>query len=102
MNRAEKIKLISIEYTQDAIGQWVESRTERSLFGYINSVSATEFFQAGLQGMKPDYRIDIWMTEYEGEELIEYNGKVYNVYRSYKRNDGRIELYVNEKKGDEA
>ena len=61
----------------------------------------SEFYQAGLQGFKPDYRFSIWMTEYNDQELVEYKDKIYSVYRSYRRDDGRIELYVNEKKGEE-
>lgn len=101
MNRAEKISLISIEYAQDDIGEWVETQTKTDVFAYVESVSMSEFFQAGLQGFKPDYRFAVWMTEYSDEELIEYNSKLYDVYRTYKRDDGRIEIYVRAKKGVE-
>lgn len=101
MNLAEKIELITIEYTQDELGEWIETQKTSEVFAIVNSVSASEFFQAGLQGFKPEYQMTVWMTEYSGQELVEYNGKVYTVYRSYRRNDGRIELYVTQKKGEE-
>ena len=101
MNLAEKISLISTEYTQDDLGEWVETQTKADVFAIVSSVSMSEFYQAGLQGFKPDYRFTVWMTEYNDQELIEYKDKVYSVYRSYRRDDGRIELYVNEKKGEE-
>lgn len=101
MNLAEKIELITIEYTQDELGEWVETQTKDTVFAIIGSVSASEFFQAGLQGFKPEYKMTVWQTEYSGQELVEYNGKTYSIYRSYRRADGRIELYVTEKKGEE-
>lgn len=101
MNLAEKIALISIEYSQDDLGEWTETQTKTEVFALVNSVTMSEFYQAGLQGFKPDYRFSVWMTEYNDQELVEYMGKVYSVYRTYRRDDGRIELYVNEKKGEE-
>lgn len=101
MNLAEKIALITTEYGQDDLGEWTETQTKTEVFAMVNSVTMSEFYQAGLQGFKPDYRFSVWMTEYNDQELVEYKGKVYSVYRTYRRDDGRIELYVNEKKGEE-
>lgn len=101
MNLAEKIALISTEYAQDDIGQWIEERTETDVFAIVESVTMSEFYQAGMQGFKPEYRMTVWMTEYNGQNLIEYNDKTYTVYRTYRRDDGRMELYVTERKGDE-
>jgi len=101
MNLAEKIALITTEYGQDDLGEWTETQTKTEVFAMVNSVTMSEFYQAGLQGFKPDYRFSVWVTEYDDQELVEYKGKVYSVYRTYRRDDGRIELYVNEKKGEE-
>lgn len=101
MNLAEKIKLVTIEYTQDDLGEWTETRAETEVFAIIDSVSMSEFYQAGMQGFKPEYRFLIWLTEYSGQKIAEYNSKTYTIYRSYRRDDGRIELYVTERKGDE-
>ena len=101
MNRAEKIALISIEYSQDDLGQWVETRTETDVFALVESVTMSEFYQAGMQGFKPEFRMTVWMSEYDDQEILEYKGKIYDVYRTYMRDDGRIELYVNIRKGDE-
>ena len=98
---AEKISLITTTYTQDDIGEWVEAQTKTEVFAVVSSITMAEFYQAGMQGLKPDYRFTIWLTEYDNQDLVEYKGKIYSVYRSYRRDDGRIELYVNEKKGEE-
>lgn len=101
MNIVEQISLVSIEYAQDDLGEWTETRKDNYVFAMIESVSASEFYNASLQGLKAEYRAVIWIVEYHGEELVEMFGKIYNVYRTYRRDDGRIELYLNEKKGDE-
>lgn len=102
MNQAEKISLLKSSYTQDEIGQWSEEQTKTDVFGIVSSVTMSEFYQAGLQGFKPEFRIAIWMTEYNDEENLEYKGKIFTIYRTYRRDDGRIELYVTERKGDES
>lgn len=101
MNLVEKISLISIEYTQDELGEWVETEVKTDVFATVQSVTMYEFYEAGREGMKPDYRFHMWMTEYNDQELVEYKDKRYRIYRTYIRNDGRIELYVNEQKGDD-
>ena len=101
MNLAEKIALITTEYGQDDLGEWTETQTKTEIFAMVNSVTMNEFYNAGLQGFKPDYRFTVWLNEYDDQELVEYKDKIYAVYRSYRRDDGRIELYVNEKKGEE-
>ena len=101
MNYAEKIALVSIEYTQDDLGEWIETRTNTEIFGWVESISMSEFYQAGMQGLEPDYKITIWAQEYGNQELIEYKDKIYNVYRTYRRKDGRLEMYVTERKGEE-
>lgn len=102
MNHAYKITLLTSKYTQDAIGQWIKTVEETDVFATVSSVTMSEFFQAGMQGFKPEYRFMVWMNEYHDEEELVYNDKVYSIYRSYIRDDGRIELYVTERKGDEA
>ena len=102
MNQAAKIGLLKTTYTQDDLGEWVETTETLNVFAYVSSVTMSEFYQAGLQGMKPEYRFLIWQTEYDGEETLEYDDKVYTVYRTYLRDDGRIELYTTLRKGEEV
>ena len=101
MNLAEKIALVSIEYTQDDLGEWTETQTKTEVFGLVESVSMSEFYQAGMQGFKPEFKVDVWMNEYNDQELLEYKDKLYTIYRTYRRSDGRTELYVTERKGEE-
>jgi len=101
MNQAAKIGLLKTTYTQDELGEWTETSEEVKVFAYVSSVTMSEFYQAGMQGMKPEYRFLIWQTEYDGEETLKYNDVVYTIYRTYLRDDGRIELYTTLRKGEE-
>ena len=40
------------------------------------------------------------MTEYEGQMRVKYGNDIYSIYRSYVRDDGRIELYTEKRVGD--
>lgn len=100
MNIAEKIYLQTIAYTVDSIGQRVETVSETEVFALVESISQTEFFDAGEKGLKPEFKFCVWLTEYEGQENLRYGSDVYSVYRTYRRNDGRIELYTQKRVGD--
>lgn len=100
MNRAKKIKLLTSTYTTDAIGQRVPTKTEKSVFAPIRSESQSEFYSAGEQGLKPDKVFDVLITEYDGQTELVYNRSTYSVYRTYERDDGRVELHTEKRVGD--
>lgn len=93
MNRVIDVNLISQTVTKDAMGVIVTSETKTAYVGNFASVSAQEFFRGGELGIKPEFIIKLWEKEYNGETLIEVNGKRYIIYRSYVTNEGRVELY---------
>lgn len=99
MNQAEKISLISKEYTINSIGVPIAVETKKDVFAIVSSIGQTEFYQAGLIGLKPEavYYVKSW--EYSGQEEIEVKGERLDIYRTYVRADGRTELYVRKDKG---
>lgn len=76
-----------------------KERTSREIFAEVLSTGAAEFFRAGKMGLKPEYKISVYAPEYEGEQLIEYDGKVYEIYRTYQNSADKIELYVKKRLG---
>ena len=100
MNRAKKIKLLTNTYTVDSIGQRIPTVTEKPVFALIWSASQSEFFNSGEHGLKPDKVFDVLITEYEGQTEISYAGNTYTVYRTYERDDGRVELHTEKRVGD--
>lgn len=100
MIRNTTVNLINKTYTSDEIGQQIPTETIKTVFADIQSISQKEFFQAGQSGLKPQYKILIWGFEYSGETAVELDSKRYSVYRTFLRNDEKIELYLTEKVGE--
>lgn len=100
MNRAKKIKLISMTYERDEIGQMIPTEAETNLFAIVRDVSGSES-ERPVEGLRPSKVFDVLMTEYDGQEVIEYKGARYHIYRTYLRDDARIELYGGVRIGNE-
>ena len=96
------IKLVtpSEEY-RDENGIWqVREPIEREIFARVNSVDRREFFSGGTAGFRPEFQFVVFAAEYQGEELCEYEGKQYSVYRTYHvPGTDYLELYVQRKVG---
>ena len=100
MERSIKLIGIGSTTTVDDIGQHISNTTEVSVIAQIRDITQSEFSSAGMVGFKPakEFRVRSW--EYCGERLVEYDGVTYSVYRTYLANDGRMELYTEERTGE--
>ena len=92
------ITLLATTTAQDANGIWQETQTARKVFCKIESISQSEFFEAGRNGLKPEQKFIMFSGDYRGEEIIEFKGKSYAVYRTFQRGD-QTELYCERKGG---
>ena len=99
MDRSTPIYLISTTYTEDAFGVLQPTTTKRLVYANVTSVSASEWFEGGRNGLNPEFRMTMFGPDYEGEEIVEYNGALYSVYRTYTAKTDRLELYVEKRKG---
>lgn len=99
MDRSDVIKLISVTRTQDKYGQFVETETSRQVYCQVGSITQSEFYEGGRNGLNPEYRFTVFFADYEDETIIEYKGKRYAVYRTYLARNDRLELYVERKGG---
>lgn len=93
MNKIANVKLISQNISYSEIGVPVSTSSTTELIGNFQTVSAQEFYRGGELGIKPEFIIKVWDAEYNGETLLEYDGKRYIIYRTYLASDGRRELY---------
>ena len=100
MDRSKVVTLLKKSFTQDDNGIWQEALTERDVFCQVDSVTRNEFFEAGRNGLNPEFRITMFKYDWEGESLVRYNGKTYSVYRTYFDRDDILELYVERTGGD--
>ena len=92
------IQLVSVTNTQDGYGVWQKNETTVQVYCRVDSVSQSEFFEAGRNGLNPEYRFTVFAADYNDEDTVIYNNKRYGVYRTYRTGD-YIELYVERKGG---
>ncbi len=100
MDRSNVITLLSYERTQDATGVWRNGEeTRRDIFCQVDSVSRAEFFAAGQNGLRPEYKITVFFGDYQGETRHIFEGVTYSVYRTYHARTDELELYVQREVG---
>lgn len=99
MDRSEVITLLSTTKEQNDYGVWVETPSSRDVFCQVDSVTRAEFFDGGRNGLNPEFRMTMFFGDYDGEQMLIYNGKSYSVYRTYQGRNDTIELYVERKGG---
>ena len=94
------ITLITESYAKDDSGVPRKKETAAVVFARKKSVSRTEFFDGGRNGLNPEYEFDVFRGDYNGQRVIEFEGKRYGVYRTYEPDDSDyIELYCERKGG---
>lgn len=92
------INLFTTTYAKNAYGVSVGTSTKTQVFCQVHSISRSEFFDAGRNGLNPSYEFTVFKGDYNGETICEYNGETYSIYRTYEVGD-YIELYVERKGG---
>lgn len=88
----DEIKLISVTYTQNAIGDTISTPTERTVFANKKSVKQSEFYQAAAVGLKPELMFEVRSAEYQGEKKLSHDNTEYHILRTYSKNGEITEL----------
>lgn len=94
MTKVREIKLIKTVETLDDLNQPTTTETPKEIVAELRSISQSEYFQGRQGGIVPDLSFLVSVFDYEGERIVEYNGKRYAVYRTYESNDNYVELYT--------
>lgn len=76
------IYLLSTEIIYDDYGVAKTQTIERKVYANQLGVSATEFYNAGVQGLKPERQFEIYSYEYADETQLLYGGKKYRIIRT--------------------
>lgn len=100
MDRSTPIYLVSESFSENGYGVLKPTRTKRLVYADIQSVNANEWFEGGRNGLNPQYRFTMFAPDYKGEEIVQYRGVDYSIYRTYFRRTDIIELYAEYKKGE--
>jgi hypothetical protein len=102
MERSDCVTLIGHTFTVDDNGVQQESETKRDAYAIIKSISQTEFFEGGRNGLNPQLVFSLYEYDYQNEETIEYKQKRYTAYRTFFNKDGRIDVYTELRKGKDV
>lgn len=82
----------------DAVGNEVKTYSERQVFCKTRGVTRREFYDAAQAGLRPQIVLIMQnKIDYEGEEEVEFHGKVYGVMRTYWDDADEIELILEER-----
>lgn len=100
MNKSDVAYLVSESFVQNQYGVMEREFTKRQVFVKVSSVSGSEWFEGGRVGLNPQYRFTLFQFDYTGESIIEYNGKLYTIYRTYAPSVDQVELYAELRKGN--
>lgn len=90
--------LVSKTITKNAYLQEVEAETMRRIYCRRDSITRAEFYNAGQQGLSPDFKLTTAKIDYQYENEVLYNNERYGIYRTYEVGD-YIELYCEKKRG---
>ena len=97
------LTLVAETWTKDSIGQRVASYTDRDVFAERESVTRAEWSAAGEQGLNPQYKVNVFVGDYQGEKIarMDVGGteKTFGIYRTFRDSD-TVELYLEWKTGE--
>lgn len=99
MDRSHTLTLIAESYELDELLVMQKTETKRIVFCDVRSVTQSEWFEGGRNGLNPEYRFTMFAPEYHGETVCEFNGVRYAIYRTYLERNELIELYVQKEQG---
>ena len=93
MINATAIKLISQTFTVNEVGDSIPAETERLVYAEHRSIGLKRKMEAEQMGLKlMDKFVLSNVAEYQGEEILEYNGRRYNIVNAYIPDDESVEL----------
>lgn len=98
------ILLISESYIKDEIGQLIPDETSTQAWAHLQSVTRSEWANAGQKGMQPQLVAITPIVNYHGESIVQIGAgesqQRYSIYRTYfGPNSDTIELYLERKAG---
>lgn len=96
------IELGQISFSRNSIGQETENTEWRRVYADVRSVHRTEFYSAAMANIRPNVVFAMADNyEYNDERVIRWNGKTYDVIRTYAGRSGtEIEIVAEMREKD--
>lgn len=93
MNRRVVIKLFDKTVSKSNTGfETRNDTTGRDVYAEQGGVGRSEFYKAAAAGMSPAVTFTVSEADYKNERLINFDGMVYKVIRSFPLPNRKIEL----------
>lgn len=99
MDRSSVITLVSESIVQDELLVEKTIENDKNVYAQVTSVTSSEFFDGGRNGLNPELRFIVFFGDYNQERIVKYQGKRYAVYRTYHARTDEIELYCERQGG---
>ena len=87
-----ELTLIGQAITEDEIGNQIPVETETVVLCGLKSVGRTEFYNAAVTGLRPELIFVVHGYEYNGEQIVKFEGVRYRVIRTYATGFEEVEL----------
>ena len=102
MDRSTPIYLVAETYQEDEYGVLKPVTTNRLVYANVREATRAEWFEGGRNGLNPAYQFTMFGPDYQGEQIVQYRGQQYAVYRTYTARTDVIELHCERRKGKEG
>lgn len=99
MQYTEILTLIKQIKSQDEIGNTITTESTNTIYAKKNKVGSKEFYNAVAVGINPTAELQIKLSNYNNEEICEYNNVRYAIIRTVPINKYDIVLVLGIKQG---
>lgn len=99
MKKYSEITLVYEKVSRDSIGQYITTESSRIVPCEVGQITRQEWSMAGQRGFAPTCTAIVFESNYQNETTAILEGEKYKIYRSFKRNDEQIELYLEKATG---
>ena len=92
----DTVDLIAVVTGYDAEGYPVDTETSTEVFADVASVKRSEFYAGRQAGTELIAAFTVAACDYDGQQVVVYDGARYRVERAYTRDGERMELNCSE------
>lgn len=93
MNDVISLITCTVSTTMNSVGDYPTIRSDREVFADVKSVGQKEFYEAATVGLKPELKFVLQDYEdYQGEKELAFNEVRYQVIRTFRTPNDRLEI----------
>lgn len=89
----DAVCMVSAAKNEDASGHYTkELKGKTILCSVCDGVGWTEYYNAAKAGIQLDITVELWPEDYNGEKHLCYDGKLYDIKRTFPSGHGTLFL----------